>query len=182
MLLAVIAVSPFRRQLVAGCIRSGLRRARRLRGQPVASATASCTAPTASTWREIRCARGGVLQDIPRKSEEVPVSAVSQRGPFRSAEPASASTAIERARERSLGRCSEPTTAPGHRATGRFRGSSGSRSTFAPATSALGPLHDPTTGYAGSPARHTLRRSVVGGSGGGWATCRAAGSLPAGGN
>ena len=103
-------------------------------------------------------------------------------GPFRSAEPASASTAIERARERSLGRCSEPTTAPGHRATGRFRGSSGSRSTFAPATSALGPLHDPTTGYAGSPARHTLRRSVVGGSGGGWATCRAAGSLPAGGN
>ena len=103
----------------------------------------------------------------PENQNRCPSAPFLSAGPFRSAEPASASTAIERARERSLGRCSEPTTAPGHRATGRFRGSSGSRSTFAPATSALGPLHDPTTGYAGSPARHTLRRSVVGGSGGG---------------
>ena len=64
------------------CIRSGLRRARRLRGQPVASATASCTAPTASTWREIRCARGGVLHRVPPENPKRCPSA-----PFLSAAP-----------------------------------------------------------------------------------------------
>ena len=168
MLLAIIAVSPYRRQLLPAAFEAAY-------GERAASAGSR------SHLRPHRARRpphqpggrfgphGAVYSRIPPENPKRCPSApfLSAAGPFRSAEPASASTAIERARERSLGRCSEPTTAPGHRATGRFRGSSGSRSTFAPATSALGPLHDPTTGYAGSPARHTLRRSVVGGSGGG---------------
>ena len=60
----------------------------------------------------------------------------------RSAAPAFASTAIERADARSSGCCSEPTTAPGHRATSRLRASS--RSTAAAAISALGPLQRPS--------------------------------------
>ena len=100
----------------------------------------------------------------PPQSEKCPSTAfLNSAGPARSAAPASASTAIERAGARSLGCCSEPTTAPGHRATGRVRGSSGSRSTAAPAISAFGPLHDrqaPPPGRQRAARRH--RRPLSG--------------------
>ena len=64
--------------------------------------------PGNSTWRSLASSAG-------RK----------HAGPARSAAPASASIAIERARVRSAGCCSEPTSAACHRATGRVRGSSG---------------------------------------------------------
>ena len=87
----------------------------------------------------------GCTPGYPPKSEKVPVNAVSQcRRPRPVRRTGACLTAIERARERSLGCCSEPTTAPGHRATGRVRGSSSSRrSAVAPAISAFGPLQRP---------------------------------------
>ena len=68
----------------------------------------------------------GCTPGYPRKSEKCPSTAsLNAAGPARSAAPASASIAIERARVRSVGCCSEPTSAACHRATGRVRGSSG---------------------------------------------------------